>query len=189
MSELASESMSLSCRTYKVTEIGLQHEITQFYYQEARSLDDRLFEEWLELFDDDVHYYMPVRTVRYERESDQEFSRPDEVSHFEETKVGLGQRVARIRSGMAWAEDPPSRTRHLVANVLISDTDEPDVFRVRTAFLLFRGRLDREADYFPGERVDVLRRSADAAHGWTVLSRRILLDHTLILSKNLSVFF
>jgi 3-phenylpropionate/trans-cinnamate dioxygenase subunit beta len=26
-------------------------------------------------------------------------------------------RVARLDTGMAWAEDPPSRTRHLIGNL------------------------------------------------------------------------
>lgn len=181
--------MSTAETTRKITDMLLQHEITQFYHREAWLLDDRLFEEWLELFSDSVHYYMPTRAVRYERDVNREFSAPDEVSLFEETKLGLSQRVARIRSGMAWAEDPPSRTRHLVTNVLVEESDEPEVYRVRTAFLLFRGRLDREADYFPGERLDVLRRDPESEFGWLILSRRIALDHTLILSKHLSVFF
>ena len=31
----------------------------------------------------------------------------------------LSARVARLDTGMAWAEDPPSRTRHLIANIEI----------------------------------------------------------------------
>ena len=35
----------------------------------------------------------------------------------DETKATLAGRIARLDTGMAWAEDPPSRTRHLVSNV------------------------------------------------------------------------
>ena len=44
-------------------------EVEQFLYREARLLDDRRFHEWLELFTDDVHYWMGARTNRYPRSS------------------------------------------------------------------------------------------------------------------------
>jgi 3-phenylpropionate/cinnamic acid dioxygenase small subunit len=40
-------------------------EVEQFLYREARLLDERRFHEWLELFTDDVRYWMPVRSNRY----------------------------------------------------------------------------------------------------------------------------
>src|SRR5258708_13126933 len=44
-------------------------EVEQFLYREARLLDERRFHEWLELFTDDVHYWMGARTNRYPRSS------------------------------------------------------------------------------------------------------------------------
>jgi 3-phenylpropionate/cinnamic acid dioxygenase small subunit len=40
-------------------------EIEQFLYREARLLDNRQYHAWLDLFTDDVRYWMPVRTSRY----------------------------------------------------------------------------------------------------------------------------
>ena len=40
----------------------LWHEIQQFLVREARLLDERRFVDWLELFTDDVVYWMPGRT-------------------------------------------------------------------------------------------------------------------------------
>lgn len=176
-----------------VAEMVLQHEIEKFVNLEALILDDRRFEEWLDLFSDDVHYWMPSRAVRYERESHKEHSLPDEVAHFDENKRGLEERVTRLRSGMAWAEDPPSRTRHLFTNVMVEPADEPDdepdSYQVRTNFLLYRGRLQREVDIFVGVREDLLRRSPEAEHGWLIARRKVTLDQTVLLAKNLSVFF
>ena len=39
-------------------------EVEQFLYREARLLDERRFHEWLDLFTDDVHYFMASRTNR-----------------------------------------------------------------------------------------------------------------------------
>jgi 3-phenylpropionate/cinnamic acid dioxygenase small subunit len=172
-----------------LAEIVLQHEIEKFVNLEALLLDDRRFEEWLDLFSDDVHYWMPTRAVRYERESHQEHSLPGEVAHFDENKRGLEERVTRLRSGMAWAEDPPSRTRHLFTNVMVEAGEEDDSCQVRTNFLLYRGRLQREVDIFVGVREDHLRRSPEAEHGWLIARRKVTLDQTVLFAKNLSVFF
>ena len=39
----------------------LQLEVERFLYDEAALLDERRFWEWLELFTDDVRYWMPLR--------------------------------------------------------------------------------------------------------------------------------
>src|SRR5438105_10238824 len=104
-------------------------EVEQFLYREARLLDERRFREWLELFTDDVRYWMGARSNRYPRTSkaisilspnryvEDDKTRDDELSIFDETKETLSGRVARLETGMAWAEDPPSRTRHLSTNI------------------------------------------------------------------------
>jgi 3-phenylpropionate/cinnamic acid dioxygenase small subunit len=40
-------------------------EVEQLLYWEARLLDERRFHAWLDLFTDDVRYWMPVRSTRY----------------------------------------------------------------------------------------------------------------------------
>ena len=47
----------------------LIRDIEQFLYHEARLLDARRLSEWLDLFTDDVRYWMPVRSTRYPRNS------------------------------------------------------------------------------------------------------------------------
>ena len=44
-------------------------EVEQFLYREARLLDERRFHEWVELFTEDVRYWMPVRSNHYPIES------------------------------------------------------------------------------------------------------------------------
>ena len=94
-------------------------EVEQFLYREARLLDERRFHEWLALFTDDVHYWMGARANRYPRSSkaisilspnryvEDDHTQPDELSILDETKETLAGRVARLETGMAWAEDPP----------------------------------------------------------------------------------
>ena len=38
----------------------LKQEIEEFLYREAELLDERRYEEWLDLFTEDTHYFMPM---------------------------------------------------------------------------------------------------------------------------------
>ena len=86
----------------------LQHEVEQFYHREAALLDERRFEDWLELLADDLSYWMPVRETRAAGQEAGEFSRPGEGALFDETKALMIVRVRKLRTGFAWAEEPHS---------------------------------------------------------------------------------
>ena len=165
----------------------LQQEIEQFLYRESRILDDRRYEEWYELLADDLHYFMPTRYNRLKREADKEFSAPDEAAFFDEDKGSIAMRIRRLNTGMAWAEDPPSRTRHMVSNVVIRPMAN-DEYEVDCYYMLYRSRLEREVEIFVGMRHDRLRR-ADKPAGFQVARRVIILDQTILLARNLSFFF
>lgn len=169
-----------------VADVALQHEIEQFLYFEARLLDERRFDDWYKILADDIQYWMPTRYNRLQREMDRENSARNEVANFDEDKRSLGQRVYRLATGMAWAEDPPSRTRHLVNNVWVQLIDD-DEYEVQSSFLTYRNRGDTEVDIWVGRRDDVIRRVGE--HTFQIARRTITLDQSTILSKNLSVFF
>ena len=104
-------------------DVELQHEIEQFCYHEAALLDEREYDDWLELFAEDIHYWMPTRYNRLRREMHREFSASNETHFFDEDYDSLRRRIVRLETGMAWAEDPPSRTRHLFTNIRVVPTE------------------------------------------------------------------
>jgi 3-phenylpropionate/cinnamic acid dioxygenase small subunit len=165
----------------------LQQEIEQFLYHEAELLDERRYREWYDLMADVIRYWAPTRYNRTMRELDQENSGPDMIANFDDDKQSLGWRVTQYESGMHWAEDPPSRTRHIVSNVRIRPGDREDEYSVRSNFLCYRNRLETEVDIWAGQREDRIRRVGTAA--FQVAERTILLDQSVILSKNMSVLF
>jgi 3-phenylpropionate/cinnamic acid dioxygenase small subunit len=58
---------------------------------------------------------------------------------------------------------------------------------VKSNLLLYRSRgSDPTADLLSAERRDVLRKEED---GWRLRRREILLDHSVVMTHNLSVFF
>jgi 3-phenylpropionate/cinnamic acid dioxygenase small subunit len=163
---------------------ALWFELMQFYIREAWLLDERKFEEWLDLFTDDVLYFMPRRKNVPRRELARELTPLGDLAILEEDKRYLAMRVARLETGMAWAEDPPSRTRHLVGNLVATARDHGEV-EAKTAFLVYRSHLETDHQLLSGCREDLLRK-VDGA--WKVARRTIILDANVLLDKNLSVF-
>ncbi|MFF0543195.1 3-phenylpropionate/cinnamic acid dioxygenase subunit beta [Nocardia thailandica] len=168
-------------------------EVEQFYYREAELLDENRFTDWLELLADDLEYWMPTRTNRLRRQQALSISARGDAAYYDETRESLAWRIRRFDSGMAWAEDPPSRTRHLVTNVVAHHVDsgdhpgfEVEDLLVRSAFLVYRNRLEREENVFAGQRTDILRRTET---GLLLARRTILLDQNILQSKNISTFF
>ena len=161
------------------------YEVERFYYDEAALLDSHRYDEWLALFSDDARYFMPIRRTRTQRELDKEFTKPGEMAFFDDTKQLLAGRIAKLKTGRSWAEDPPSRTRHLITNVRIVK-DDGRTLEVESNFHLYRTRLNSEETSWIGSRHDVLRRVEGS---FRIADRKIFLEQTVLLSRNLSNFF
>ena len=157
--------------------------VLEFLYREAQLLDAYRFAEWLELVADDVDYRMPVRTTQFLVDG------PGfhENEFFVENRASLETRVRRLETEFAWAEVPPSRTRHFVSNVIVEEGGEEGELAVESCFMVTRTRVDRDYQLFTGVRHDVLR--AAEAGGFRIAKRLILVDQTVITATNLSVFF
>jgi biphenyl 2,3-dioxygenase beta subunit len=167
----------------------LQHKIEQFYYYEAELLDEWKFRDWYGLFTEDAHYRLPIRRNRLRRQrfKDEAAPRGIEMAHFDADKKALGTYIAQRESGTNWAEDPYSRSRHVISNIRIKPSEEePGAYNVRSNFIVYRNRLETEVDLWAGERFDRLRPAGDI---YGIADRVILLDQNVVLSKNLSVFF
>jgi 3-phenylpropionate/cinnamic acid dioxygenase small subunit len=166
-------------------DVALQYEVEQFLYEEAALLDERRFDEWLDLFTEDCHYWMPIRSTRATGDEEHEFTSPHENAYFDDTKSMLAQRIQQIKTGFHWAEDPPSRTRHMVTNVRVYPAEKPDEVLVKLDFLVYRTRLATSEDMWIGAREDTLRR-VDGE--WKIAKRHLFLEQAVLKSKNLSSF-
>jgi len=160
----------------------LRREFEDLLYHEAWLLDHDRLEEWLALFADTVRYWAPVRANLGRGEED--FSREHRLAHFDEDKVSLAMRVQRVRTGLAHADEPPSRVRHFVSNVRILAADDPESVRVTSNFIVFKSRRGREEWLFVGCREDRWH-WIDGA--WKLEERLIILDHDVL--ENVTVLF
>jgi 3-phenylpropionate/cinnamic acid dioxygenase small subunit len=169
----------------------LKQEIEEFLYYEADLLDERRYEDWLALVAEDVRYWMPMRRNVKVDDIEREFTREGlDINWFDEGKETLTRRVRQIQTGIHWAEEPVSRISHMVSNVRLLEASptwaDPVEVTVRCRFLIYRNRVETETDILVGKREDLLRR-VDGQ--WQIARRKIVLDQSVLLTKNLTFFF
>jgi 3-phenylpropionate/cinnamic acid dioxygenase small subunit len=158
-------------------------EIQEFQAREVRLLQNGRYDEWLQLFTDDVRYWMPIVAVGETRE--ESVSGEADLAYFDDTLETLRLRVKRLSSKFAWVEIPPSRVRYFLQITQIEPKDGQSEILVRTNFLTYQTRLEKEENFFVGEREDVLRRVQGE---WKISARRVIVDRNILPGKNLSIF-
>ncbi|EKT4559130.1 aromatic-ring-hydroxylating dioxygenase subunit beta [Pseudomonas asiatica] len=162
----------------------IYNEVVTFLYEEATLLDQIRLQEWAERLDTDLVYTVPLRQTRLASELKTTIVRS--VQHYHDDYRSMMGRILRLSGKSAWAEDPPSRTRRLVTNVFVEETQKPDEFVVTSYLLLTRSRFkDHHVDIISGERRDVLRLGAN---GFKLARREVILDQAVLGTPNLAIF-
>lgn len=175
----------------------LQLDIEQFYYREARMLDNRQYQQWFALLTEDMRYIIPSRTnpmvnnrergteemISVERELEGEDS--DGCPIREEGYLQMMIRVERAFKMNSWSENPPARTRRIVGNVEII-ADEGDKLTVYTNFHMHYARPGSNNFLYAGQRRDTLLK-ADGSY--KLVRREVILDYANVDYPTLGLFF
>ena len=147
--------------------------VESFLFHEAAMLDGREFDEWLGLFDEDAIYWIPGGS--------DEIDPSREVSIVYDRLPRLRERVWRLGSGMAWAQEPPSRTLHVVGNVMVSPVDAD--LRVNSTLVVTEFRRERQLTHAGRCRHDLRR----TPHGLRIALKKIELVNNNGNLGNLSI--
>jgi benzoate/toluate 1,2-dioxygenase beta subunit len=91
-----------------------RHKVESFLYREARLMDEHAYDEWLALWTADALYWVPC--------NEDDFDPERHVSIVYENRARLEDRITRLKSGAAYAQDPKSRLSRVVSNVEIEET-------------------------------------------------------------------
>lgn len=167
--------------TTKSVSADLYIQVSQFLGLEARLLDEGREEEWLGLLAEDLSYEVPIRAATAPRSD--EFSVPG--YRIRDTKLHMETRVARLNTGIAYSEVPPSRTLRLVGSIQVLHTDDREILEVHSGILLYRQRgIDSYYDLLPARRIDHLRITDS---GLRIVRRRVLHTETSLETPNLAV--
>lgn len=119
--------------------------IQAFLYREARYLDDREFEKWLECYHPDVEFWMPAWDVDDTLTTDPQ----TEISLiYYSNRGGLEDRVFRIRTDRSAATSiPEPRTGHNINNVEVVE-DRGDEVDIRFNWFTLYYRYQNVDTYF-----------------------------------------
>lgn len=170
--------------------LDLMREIEDFFYEEADLLDEREYDRWLELLTEDIVYWMPMRKNVSFANRHRDITEENDVAWFHDDKETLRKRVKQIQTGLHWADEPISRVSHLITNIRLTEPlstlAEGAKATTKCRFIVYRNRLESETDLLVGRREDTLTRLG----GRLKLARRkIILDQSVLLAKNLTMFF
>ncbi len=188
-----------SGNTSVVTTPEQQRALERFYYYEARLLDSRQYLQWLALLCPDIRYTMPARVNvqvdNRERGSEamlaieKELEGPDSMGCplREEGYIHLMLRAERAFKINSWSENPPSRTRRLIANVELME-EEGNRLHVYSNFHLYYARPASESFIYSGQRRDELQRG-EAAGSFVLSQREVIMDYATIELPTLGLLF
>ena len=122
----------------------------EFVVHEARLLDERRFRDWMALFADDGTYWVPAVPGQQ--------SPFDQASLFYDDRDLMKTRVDRLEHPRIHVQTPPSRTAHLVGNVVIEKADQAEgEFSIGSTFIMVEYRDDAQR-VFAGRQSHRLRR-------------------------------
>ena len=124
-----------------------RHQIENFLYREARLMDEHAYDEWLSLWAEDALYWVPC--------NEDDIDPQRHVSIIYDNRARLEDRIERMKSGAAYAQDPKSRLRRVVSNVEVEEGDKGEV-TVYSNFNLTELRRGRQ-DTFAGRTIYKLR--------------------------------
>lgn len=111
-----------------------------FVMHEARLLDEHRFDEWLQLFSDDGHYWMPL-----------EWGQTDARLHASlmyEDKLLLRIRVERLKGNRTFSQKPKSRCHHVLQLPVVDARDDAaGLYQLYTPFHYVETRMDEQTLY------------------------------------------
>ncbi|SJM73004.1 benzoate 1,2-dioxygenase small subunit [Psychrobacter piechaudii] len=95
--------------------------VRQFLYREARLLDEKKWEEWLDCYDENCPFWMPSWDDDGELVTDPQ--REISLIYYPD-RGGLEDRVFRIETERSAATIPDTRTSHNLSNIEILEQDK-----------------------------------------------------------------
>ena len=144
----------------KMSNGDLNQEVAEFLYREALLLDERKWQDWLELYAEDAVFWVPSYTMEGEVVADPELS----VNlMYVSSQSGLEDRIFRLSTEESFASSPLPRTCHMISNVLAHETEGGTV-HATAAFNVACWSNQRGPENRVGRYEYHLRRDSDDYH-------------------------
>ena len=184
-----------------LTDLNTHYAIEQFYYREARLLDERKFQSWMDILAPGIEYTMPNRSntgtdktlqnteamldVKYE------LSQGIEAPLRQDDFMTLTFRANRPTSAMAIAENPLTRTVRLVSNIepykidsVVNNGKKHKRFKVYNNVSMSFSRHGQDNHIFYFSRHDELEKIGGE---FKLAKREIILDWNVITAPTVGM--
>lgn len=146
--------------------------IQAFVYQEARHLDDKQWDEWLELYDEKVTFWMPS----WDDEDNLTTNHETEISLiYYPNRNGLEDRIFRIRTERSSATLPDTRTSHNCTNLEILEENNDEI-KIRFNWNTLSFRYNK-LDQFFGVSFYTLKKVEDS---FLITNKKVILKNDYI---------
>ena len=142
-----------------MADLLLQREVEQFLYRQSAMLDNKRWQDYIDLFSEDGLYWMPP-AAHYTTWQGQ-------PAIFVEDPDFMTVRMKRIQHPNAWSQQAEWCTTHVVSNVVIEKVTATEV-HVRSRFHMMELRRD-DLRHFGGTYRHQLKRTKD---GFRILLQR-----------------
>lgn len=119
-------------------------DICTFLYKEARLLDDRQWDEWLKLYDENCPFWMPAWD---DNDTLTEDPQAQISLIYYPNKNGLEDRIFRIKTERSSASMPEPRTLHTISNIEVLE-QSGDQVKVRFNWVTHNFRYLHHHQFF-----------------------------------------
>src|SRR5580704_14340234 len=133
---------------------GSRAAVEDFIIHEAGLLDARRFRDWMELFAEDGTYWVPAMPNQQ--------SPFDQASLFYDDRDLMKTRVDRLDHPRIHVQTPPSRTAHLIGNIVVEAADAANGKYVVGSTVIMVEYRDDTQRVFAGRQQHRLRRHDDS---------------------------
>jgi 3-phenylpropionate/cinnamic acid dioxygenase small subunit len=126
-----------------------QHDAEQFLYRQAALLDEKKWQDWIDLFTADGVYWMPPEPAHTTWDG--------MPAIFAEDRNLMAVRMGRVLHPDAWSQRPQWGTNHVVSNVVIDKAANNGDLVVRSRFHMLEMRRD-DIRHFAGQYTHHLKK-------------------------------
>lgn len=112
-----------------------EQDLIKFVVREARTLDEKRYDDWWEMFAEDGYYWVPLKRGQTDRWT--------HTSLMHEDKLLLKLRVERLKKPRAFSQHPESFCHHVLQTPEVEAMDHAaNTYRVRTEYMYTEIRAD-----------------------------------------------
>lgn len=151
----------------------LKTEFEQLIYREARLMDENRHEEWLELWDAECHYWVPLN----EFDSDPE----GRAALIYDNRERLEDRVSRLSGKFVPSQTPRSRVMRSLSNVIILSASQQEISG-SSQFVLGEVRNDQQTILFGRSEHHLVR----TAESLKIRSKKVFLLGSDMTTRNIT---